>query len=102
MRASGSLHDRSFRRDNAAILFMGSFPDSLIAQAWRRAEACCECRRITHKHRVPCGMRLTWENRGREGRGAWEAHHIVGQNAGGADILSNCEILCWNCHSNTF
>ncbi|HKM50179.1 MAG TPA: HNH endonuclease, partial [Candidatus Bathyarchaeia archaeon] len=76
--------------------------DSVIAQAWRRAEACCECRRITHKHRVPCGVRLTWENRGREGRGAWEAHHIVSENAGGADTLSNCEILCWNCHSDTF
>jgi 5-methylcytosine-specific restriction endonuclease McrA len=37
-------------------------------------------------------------NRGREGRGAWEAHHV---NANGEDILSNCEILCWDCHKNT-
>jgi 5-methylcytosine-specific restriction endonuclease McrA len=44
-----------------------------------------------------------WENRGREtGRGAWEAHHIVSQEAGGESTLSNCEILCWDCHSRTF
>jgi hypothetical protein len=29
------------------------------------------------------------------------AHHTVSQAAGGPDILSNCEILCWPCHEAT-
>ena len=45
-----------------------------------------------------CNKQLVWANRGRTGRGAWEAHHRVRD---GPDTLSNCEILCWDCHSRT-
>jgi 5-methylcytosine-specific restriction endonuclease McrA len=31
----------------------------------------------------------------------WEAHHITAEDAGGKDILSNCEILCQQCHKMT-
>ena len=77
-----------------------AFSDEVVAQAWRRAGGRCECRRTTHNHPYArCNKELVWENRGREGRGAWEAHHIT---PAGGDTLSNCEILCWNCHQQTF
>jgi len=76
-----------------------AFSDETVLQAWRRAGGRCECRRISHNHpNIRCGKTLVWENRGREGWGAWEAHHI---NSNGEDDLSNCEILCWDCHSRT-
>lgn len=78
------------------------FPDNVVEAAWRRAGGRCECRRLSHNHPyVRCNKELVWENRGRDGRGKWEAHHRVSVDAGGADTLSNCEILCWDCHSQT-
>jgi len=77
-----------------------TFPDSVIEDAWERAGDRCECRRRTHGHRyVRCPKKLVFANRGRDGRGAWEAHHL---NSNGPDTLSNCQILCWPCHSMTF
>ena len=76
-----------------------AFPENVVKQAWENAEGRCECRRRSHDHPfLRCNRILVWENRGRDGRGAWEAHHI---NSNGGDILSNCEILCWDCHSKT-
>ncbi len=75
-----------------------AFHESVIDQAWRRSGGKCECRRSLHAHGATCNKPLTRGNRGREGYGAWEAHHI---NANGGDGLSNCEILCWDCHKKT-
>lgn len=76
-----------------------SFSAEIIEKAWQHANGHCECRRINHRHTyVRCNKELVKANRGREGRGAWEAHHII---AGGGDGLSNCEILCWECHKDT-
>ena len=76
-----------------------AFSEKVVKQAWERAVGKCECRRKEHNHDyVRCNKQLVWENRGREGKGAWEAHHI---NSNGMDILSNCEILCWECHKKT-
>jgi len=75
------------------------FSDDTVKKAWQQANGKCECRRTTHMHgNVLCNKELVWENRGREGRGAWEAHHI---SSDGGDNLSNCEILCWECHKGT-
>ncbi len=77
-----------------------AFSEQTILEAWKRAKGRCECRRYTHNHTIPCNKELVWENRGREtGRGAWEAHH---RGILGGDSLSNCEILCWDCHKMTF
>jgi len=66
---------------------------------FQRANEMCECKRHNHNHSyVRCGKKLVWEKRGREGPGAWEAHHI---SATGGDGASNCEILCWECHRKT-
>jgi len=71
------------------------FPENVVKQAWERAGGQCECRRRTHSHfYTPCGKVLVWENRGKEGRGGWEAHHIT---IDGGDVFSNCEILCSDC-----
>ena len=76
-----------------------AFPEDVITQAWERAGGQCECRRRTHSHfYTPCGKQLVWENTGREGRGKWEARYI---SSSGGDVLSNCEILCWDCYSRT-
>jgi len=76
-----------------------AFPESVVEAAWRRAGGRCECRRRSHNHSyVRCNKQLVWDNRGREGRGKWEAHH---RNRTGGDTLSNCEILCWDCHTAT-
>ena len=77
-----------------------AFSDNVVLQAWKRAGGRCECKRKSHDHNYNrCNKVLNWQNRGREGIGAWEAHHI---NSNGPDTLSNCEILCWNCHKLTF
>jgi len=76
-----------------------AFSESVVQQAWQKAGGKCECRRATHGHTGRCNKQLVRENRGREGRGKWEAHHRV---RSGGDTLSNCEILCWVCDSKSF
>jgi len=66
-----------------------AFSEEIVKKAWDRAQGHCE----------RCKKQLTFENRGRgEGRGCWEAHH---KSANGSDVLSNCEILCFDCHKAT-
>jgi len=68
-----------------------AFSDYVVYQAWMRAGGKCECRRLAHAHLYgSCNKELVWENR--------EAHHV---NSNGDDTLSNCEILCWDCHKKT-
>ena len=79
------------------------FSDDVINQAWERSGGRCECTRNSHDHEGRCPQTLIRENQGRRGyRGAWEAHHIESEDSGGPNTLSNCEILCWNCHAMTF
>lgn len=76
-----------------------AFSSDVINQAWQRSGGKCECRRTSHGHSyVRCNKELVFDNRGREGRGAWEAHHV---NSNGSATLSNCEIICWDCHKKT-
>lgn len=76
-----------------------AFSNEVIEQAWKRSGGKCECQRTTHGHSGRCNKTLSHENQGREsGWGAWEAHHI---STSGGDGLSNCEILCWDCHKRT-
>ena len=77
-----------------------AFSDSVVRDAWKRAGGRCECTRVRHAHiGGRCNKQLSWNNRGRDGWGKWEAHHRL---AVGPDTLSNCEILCWDCHKATF
>ena len=73
-----------------------AFSDDVIQKAWKRTGGDCECKRFEHNHaNYRCSNALTFFSRGREGQGAWEAHHIE-KSAG--DTVDNCEILCWFCH----
>jgi len=78
-----------------------AFSDETVRQAWLDAGGKCECARASHGHGTRCNKTLIWANRGRNGFGAWEAHHRTTAQSGD-DSLSNCEILCWPCHSKTF
>ncbi len=75
-----------------------AFPESVVKQTWDRSGGRCECKRTTHGHSGRCYRILLWTSRGKETSYGWEAHHIV---AGGSDTLSNCEILCQDCHKKT-
>jgi len=79
------------------------FSDETVQKAWCDAKGRCECRRPSHDHPFTgCTNELVWESRGRDsGRGAWEVHHMMSVADGGGDELSNCEILCRECHKKT-
>ena len=68
-----------------------AFSAQVISTAWENAHGHCE----------KCGKQLSWGNRGRDGRGSWEAHHKTAVSSGGSDVLSNCKILCFDCHKET-
>ena len=79
-----------------------AFPKTVVDDAWKRSGGKCECTRTSHGHSARCGKNLCYENRGKDGAwGAWEAHHRVSVASGGRDILSNCEMLCLDCHKKT-
>ena len=79
-----------------------AFTENTLKLAWKRANGKCECKRSICGHGYRCSKQLVWSNRGNDSaRGGWEAHHIVSVRAGGSDALSNCQILCTECHKNT-
>ena len=69
-----------------------AFPNSVVDQAWARAEGKCErCNKILFK-----------VSRGKETSVGWEAHHKTRQTViTGSDTFDNCEILCQDCHKKT-
>jgi hypothetical protein len=84
-----------------------AFPENIVRARWKLAggtvppnPSYCECVRTTHDHNSrKCNKQLTWANRGREDKGAWEAHHLGSPTD---DSLANCRIYCWSCHKATF
>ena len=74
------------------------FPQSVVDDAWYRSGGRCECSRTSCGHKVPCRRKLWRASRGKDTKLGWEAHH---KNSNGAEVLSNCEILCQVCHKNT-
>lgn len=70
-----------------------AFLDETKRAAFTRSGGSCECRRKEHAHWGRCNTRLTMATA--------EFHHITAQNVGGSDGLSNCEVLCHECHVGT-
>ena len=66
-----------------------AFPNDVVEAVWGIVKGECE----------NCGKAIVWENRGREGRGAWEAHYA--DNNSNNNSHANCKILCWDCHLRT-
>lgn len=78
-----------------------AFSEETKRLAFDRAMGRCECKRSTCNHGSRCNKLLVFENHTEGQRGAWEAHHKVAVSVGGDDSLSNCEVLCLDCHKNT-
>ncbi len=80
-----------------------AFSEKTVITAYLRAEGKCECSRKTCGHNpIRCNKQLIFKNRGKDYEyGGWEAHHRIAVASGGDDSLSNCEILCTECHKNT-
>ena len=76
-----------------------AFPISVVDQAWDRSGGQCECIRKEHEHKGGrCNQELFKVAQGKETPLGWEANH---KSAGGPDTVSNCEILCQDCHKRT-
>jgi len=76
-----------------------AFPQDVVDQAWERSGGRCECTRSSHPHGAKrCPKKLNKGSRGKESEMGWEAHHIV---TTGPATLSNCQILCMECHKLT-
>ena len=61
----------------------------------------CECTNSAHGHGSRCRNSVDYRNPGREGSGAWEAHHIIPEAEGGSNAIDNCRVYCWPCHEKT-
>ena len=68
-----------------------AFSESIKDEAFKRSGGMCECTRTSHlNHTGRCSKILT--------RYGTEYYHVVSQDAGGTEDLSNCEVLCTICH----
>jgi len=69
------------------------FSDDVKVQAFARAGGRCECTRSLHSHINRCGWTLSMKTA--------EFCHIANQSPDRHDTLSNCEVLCHDCHVKT-
>ena len=70
--------------------------DNPIEKAFIRSGGKCECRSWNHSHNVVrCGQELILEQRGKQGKGRWEAHCI---NPKFSESAYSYEILCADCY----
>ncbi len=72
------------------------FSQDVINEAWHRAGGKCECKENCHNFLNPCNKTLDPSNK--KLFMLWHAHHI---DSDGPSILSNCKILCVECHKKT-
>lgn len=70
------------------------FPDSVTEEAFEHAGGRCECTRLGHGHTRRCTTTF-WGRQSMDCR----FHHI---NSFGPPVLSNCEVLCADCHRQTY
>lgn len=64
-----------------------AFSQTTKDEALKRAGGRCECERGSHPHFGRCGSTYNLEY-----------HHKLAVASGGSDALSNCEVLCNDCH----
>lgn len=70
-----------------------AFSDETKRTALARSGGRCECARREHSHYGRCSTGVTMATA--------EFHHVTAQSVGGHDGLSNCEVLCHECHVGT-
>ncbi len=74
-----------------------AFSESIKDAAYKRSGGRCECTRKhpgVSSHSGQCTTKFSRN-------GSWHAHHKTAVASGGADTLSNCEVLCLSCHKLT-
>lgn len=77
-----------------------AFSEEVLRQAWERAGGQCECTRRTHRHfYTPCGRFLKWDKRNEAAVGGWAARRLKTFEG---DTVSNCEVVCMECHDATY
>lgn len=72
-----------------------AFSEATKDAAYVRSGGRCECHRQDGLHYGRCPTRVN-----RHGPGV-EYHHKTATDRGGSDGLSNCEVLCVQCHMRT-
>jgi hypothetical protein len=73
------------------------FPDDVAKAAFIRSDGECECVKNSHKHHGRCNNLMTFNMRGVDLPGGWEAVPI---DTGGPPVLSNCQAICRDCLAN--
>ena len=75
-----------------------AFSEDIVRTAWARSGGVCECTKDGHGNGERCSQSLLWTLRGSDlSAGAWfPARRITW----GADVLSNCMILCQACQKH--
>lgn len=70
---------------------------SVIKEAWKNAEAKCQCSESSHNHyNIRCNKPLEWESRGKADLpGCWEIHFRGADRPGREHTI---EILCCECY----
>jgi hypothetical protein len=75
------------------------YADEIVANAWMRSRAWCECERHEHGHPFRCSTALVWERRGQPtAAGGWEVLKSGDAKLGGWQAVHQSEILCWACY----
>lgn len=70
------------------------------ARFWQYAVGRCECIRRCPTHAGRRCNRVLDPNNQKPGM-QWHSHHVISQDDGGPDTLTNCQVLCLDCHKNT-
>jgi hypothetical protein len=74
-----------------------SFSEEAVRAAWAWAGRQCECEHDGHGHMNTCRCPLSWNLRGTNRVGGWEARVRRPALPGGTEA-EGCEIVCWLCY----
>lgn len=71
------------------------FPADVVKAAFIRSDGECECVNSNHNHSGRCNNLMTYNMRGMDLPGGWEACII---NRDSPPVASNCRIICIDCY----
>jgi hypothetical protein len=71
------------------------FPDSVVKEAFIRADGECECIDDNHDHSGKCNNLMIYNMRGMDFPGGWETCQISSEKPLDA---GNCRIVCIGCY----
>ena len=75
-------------------------PLTTIQAAFVRSQGRCECTETKHNHPyLRCPYAVTWEQRGKNGKGSWEIYNQSGDKD--TPTPDDCLVLCTYCYERT-